>query len=149
GVSHFELMNSILRAPPRPLPAAVPTGLKTVVSRCLEKEPGRRYRRAGELRAALEAVDFSADSTRHDVAPTRSPQSSWLRPAVIALSLIVITAVGILAIRNYKSYYDTKSLNSMPSRILLGVLPPIDAGDPTQSAFDSGLVDTLNSRLGE
>ena len=37
----------------------------------------------------------------------------------------------------------------MPSRILLGVLPPIDTGDPTQAAFDAGLVDTLNSRLGE
>jgi serine/threonine protein kinase/tetratricopeptide (TPR) repeat protein len=148
GVTHFALMNSILRAAPRPLPAAVPTGLKTVVSRCLAKEPERRYRRAGEVRAALEAIDLSADSTDQDVAPTQAPHSSWLR-TLIALSLILITGVGILAIRNYKSYHDTKSFDSMPSRILLGVLPPIDTGDPTQSAFDSGLVETLNSRLGE
>ena len=148
GASLFQLINSILRAPPRPLPPAVPIGLKTVISRCLEKEPERRYRRAGEARAALEAVDLSTDSTDQGIAPAQAVQRSWLRSALITLSLIVIAAVGILAIRNYK-YHDTKSSDPMPSRILLGVLPPINSGDPTQSAFDSGLVDTLNSRLGE
>src|SRR5260370_36943475 len=48
GANLFLLCNSILREPPRPLPATVPAGLKTVVSRCLEKEPERRYRRSGE-----------------------------------------------------------------------------------------------------
>jgi serine/threonine protein kinase/tetratricopeptide (TPR) repeat protein len=146
GGNLFLLSNSILRDPPRPLPPTVPGGLKTVVSKCLEKEPERRYRRAGEARAALEAIDLSPDQ---GAAPTRTAESSWLRSALIAFSVIAIAAVGILAIRNYTSYHSTKSSDSMPSRILLGVLPPIDSGDRTQSAFDSGLVDTLNSRLGE
>jgi serine/threonine protein kinase/tetratricopeptide (TPR) repeat protein len=146
GVTLFLLCNSILRAPPRPLPAAVPVGLKTVVSRCLEKEPERRYRRSGEARAALEAIDPSIDQ---GVVPPQAAQSSWLRSALIALSLIVLAAAGILAIRNDKSYPDAKSSDSMPSGVLLGVLPPVKSSDPAQSAFDTGLVDTLNSRLGE
>jgi serine/threonine protein kinase/tetratricopeptide (TPR) repeat protein len=146
GGNLFLLSNSILRDPPRPLPPTVPAGLKTVVSKCLEKEPDRRYRRAGEARAALEAIDLS---TGQGAASTQTAQSFWLRSALIALSIIMIAAVGILAIRYHKFYPNTESSDSMPSRILLGVLPPIKSGDPTQSAFDSGLVDTLNSRLGE
>ena len=143
GSNLFLLSNAILRDPPAPLPPTVPAGLKTVVAKCLEKEPERRYRRAGETRAALEAINLSTD---RGGALTQAAWSSWLRSALIALSLIVIAAVGILAIRYYK---NTESSDSMPSRILLGVLPTINSGDPAQSAFDSGLVDTLNSRLGE
>jgi serine/threonine-protein kinase len=146
GTTIFLLCNSILRSAPLPLPPNVPAGLKTVVSRCLEKEPERRYRRAGEARAALEAVDPSTDQ---DVVPQQAARSSWLWPGLIALLLIVLAAVGILAIRNGKSNTDAKSSGPMPSRVLLGVLPPANSSDPTQSAFDTGLVDTLNSRLGE
>ena len=146
GANLFLLCNSILRDPPRPLPATVPVGLKTVVSRCLEKEPERRYRRSGEARAALEAIDPSADQ---GPVPGRAGRTSWLRPALIALAVIVLAALGILAIRKNKPYPGAISTDPMPSRVLLGVLPPVNSGDPAQSAFDNGLVDTLNSRLGE
>jgi serine/threonine protein kinase/tetratricopeptide (TPR) repeat protein len=146
GANLFLLCNAILRDPPRPLPPTVPAGLKTVVSRCLEKEPERRYRRAGEVRAALEAAGPSTDQV---VAPPPVARRFLLRPALAALSLIVLAAVGILAIRNYKSYHGSKSPDPIPSRVVLGVLPPVNSGDPAQSAFDAGLVDTLNSRLGE
>ena len=146
GANLFLLCNAILRDPPRPLPQTVPAGLKAVVSRCLEKEPERRYRRAGEVRAALEAVGLSTDQ---GVVPPPAAQRSRLWLALIALSLIVLAAVGILAVRKGKSYPDAKSSDLIPSRVLLGVLPPVNRGDPAQSAFDAGLVDTLNSRLGE
>src|ERR1700722_12198165 len=45
GESLFLLCNSILRDPPRPFSSQVPTGLATITSRCLEKEPARRYQR--------------------------------------------------------------------------------------------------------
>ncbi|HXJ07478.1 MAG TPA: protein kinase [Candidatus Acidoferrum sp.] len=146
GASHFLLCNSILRDPPRPLPPTVPAGLKTVVSRCLEKEPERRYRRAGEARAALEAAGLSTDQV---VLPSQAAHRFQSRSALIALAFIVLAAVGILAIRNNRPHLPAISLDPMPSRVLLGVLPPSDSGDPAQSAFDTGLVDTLNSRLGE
>ena len=58
-----------------PLPANVPAGLAAVIKRCLQKEPVRRYQRASELRAALEALEISGtvaaapplrDTARHD-----------------------------------------------------------------------------------
>src|SRR5580700_5737213 len=56
GQTGFELTSGILREPLPPLPPQLPPGLRTVMERCLEKEPGHRYQRASEVGAALEAV---------------------------------------------------------------------------------------------
>ena len=56
GQTAFELSGQILHATPPPLPEHVPHGLSAVVSRCLTKDPGRRYQDAAEVRAALEAL---------------------------------------------------------------------------------------------
>jgi serine/threonine protein kinase/tetratricopeptide (TPR) repeat protein len=144
GESLFLLCNSILRDPPRPFSSQVPTGLATITSRCLEKEPARRYQRAGEARAALEALTPSVEKS---VSPTRRSPSRRRRVILIVLMLMV-SAAGVLAIRGDK-FWRLISSGSVPSHVLLGVLPPISSGDVSQSAFDSGLADTVNSRLGE
>jgi len=51
-----ELASAILRDPPAPLPPHVPLGLRAVIARCLTKDPERRYQRASELKAALDAT---------------------------------------------------------------------------------------------
>src|ERR1700693_3095575 len=55
GQTAFELTSAILREPPPTLPPQLPPGLRSVIERCLEKEPGHRYQRASEVRAVLEA----------------------------------------------------------------------------------------------
>jgi len=51
-----ELFSSILRDAPGPLPDETPMALTSVIERCLEKDPRRRYQRASETGAALEAI---------------------------------------------------------------------------------------------
>ncbi len=51
-----ELVSVILRDPPTPLPPTLPVSFRRVVGRCLSKEPGQRYQRASEARAALETI---------------------------------------------------------------------------------------------
>ena len=60
GPTVFEVSSAILREDPPPLPAAVPYKLKSIVERCLEKEPQKRYQSAGEVHAALEALHLVA-----------------------------------------------------------------------------------------
>src|SRR5206468_2999404 len=60
GRTGFELSSAILRELPRTLGPPVPPGLWTVLQRCLAKEPMQRYQRAGEVQAALEAVQSAA-----------------------------------------------------------------------------------------
>ena len=56
GRNEYDLTAAILRAPAQPFPPHVPAILRAIILRCLAKEPAQRYQRAGEVRAALEAI---------------------------------------------------------------------------------------------
>ena len=49
-----ELVASILRDPPAPLPGPMPAPIAQLISRCLTKDPIQRPARAGEIALALE-----------------------------------------------------------------------------------------------
>lgn len=53
GTTAFDLSASILGEPPADFPIHVPATLRAIVLRCLAKQSTRRYRSAGEVRAAL------------------------------------------------------------------------------------------------
>src|SRR5258708_35562321 len=56
GRTGFEISSAIMREMANPLGPPVPPGLWAIIQRCLAKEPIQRYQRAGEVQAALEAV---------------------------------------------------------------------------------------------
>jgi serine/threonine protein kinase len=56
GRTSFETSSAIMREMPKPLGLPVPPGLWATIQRCLAKEPMQRYQRAGEVQAALEAI---------------------------------------------------------------------------------------------
>ena len=60
GRTGFEISSAIMRELPNPLGPPVPPGLWAIIQRCLTKEPIQRYQRAGEVQAALEAVQSAA-----------------------------------------------------------------------------------------
>ncbi len=62
GRTSFEISSAITHELPTALPARIPPGLWAVIQRCLAKEPTQRYQRAGEVQAALEAVQFASIS---------------------------------------------------------------------------------------
>lgn len=144
GENFYQLSNAICREASPLLPSRISPGLATVISRCLEKEPARRYQRAGEVRAALEALTPSSEI---EVLPTLPARSRAWRMTLAITALVSLTVVGVFIIRDRLS--KRNALGAVPSRVLLGVLPPISSGDASQAAFDSGLADTLNARLGE
>ena len=60
GRTAFELSSAILNEIPSPLGPPTPPGLWAIIQRCLAKDPAQRYQRAGEVQAALEAVQSGA-----------------------------------------------------------------------------------------
>ena len=70
GQTAFEVSAAILNEPPTALPGSVPQNVRMVIERCLAKSPGERYPHAGELRAALEAIQAGAET------PAR-PREPW------------------------------------------------------------------------
>jgi len=70
GATRRDTLRSLASADPIPPPAVGPAiaGFGAVVSRCLAKEPGRRYRDGAELLAALRRVE---QEYAHPAAPAR------------------------------------------------------------------------------
>jgi serine/threonine protein kinase len=56
GATTYELAAAVLGAEPLSLPRRVPGHLRRIVSRCLSKHPGHRYRCARDLATALDDV---------------------------------------------------------------------------------------------
>jgi serine/threonine-protein kinase len=56
GQTSFALTSAILTEPPPSLPSGIPAALAAIIERCLAKDSTQRYQQAGEVRAALEAV---------------------------------------------------------------------------------------------
>jgi eukaryotic-like serine/threonine-protein kinase len=117
GDTTGELLISIVQqvqVTPAQLNPDVPVGLATMIDRCLEKDPKRRYQHAGEIRAdlkrlqrnpteALEATAYGRqiEAPAHvpSTSPISQPQStrSILRQGwVAALATLLIAVAGML-----------------------------------------------------
>jgi serine/threonine protein kinase len=106
GSSGYELSAAILKDPPAQIPARVPAGLRAVIQRCLEKEPSRRFARAGEVRAALEALQSSLHAPAGDKSTrTRIPV---LRAFVIAVLVVVVAGAAWIAWRHTRPTPELK-----------------------------------------
>jgi serine/threonine-protein kinase len=145
GENLYRLSTSILRDAPPALPPHIPPGLVAVIHRCLEKEPARRYQSAGEVRAALEAL---SPSVQTDASKNRTTISRTFRLSLAAGGLALLSLLGFLALRS-GFFRNQGGTSPPPSSVLLGVLLLPGNGDAAQSAFENGLADTLNSRLGD
>jgi serine/threonine-protein kinase len=150
GENLYRLCTAIIQEPMPALPESVPAGLAAVIKRCLQKEPARRYQRASELRAALEALEISGPA----VAPSpvaekiEPPRKSalWIPLGVVAL-LLAGAGIGVLLRNGGAAKNASKSGVIVPARMQLAVLPPSDASGTEDGAFNDGLVETLTSRL--
>ena len=78
------------------LPRGVPANVRTVLRRCLEKDPKERLRDVGDVRLALKGAFETAVSapTTQGVPPRLRV---WQRPAPAAALTLVIAAIGSLA----------------------------------------------------
>jgi TolB-like protein/Tfp pilus assembly protein PilF len=138
GQTAFELSSAILQQPPEPLPDTMPTGLRAVIGRCLEKTPERRYQRAGEVHAALEAIQTGAAPV-HAVR-RRQPEWHW------RLVLAAVAAAAALGV----GWWALQRPAATPSPIGSLVVLPLDnlSGDPEQEYFVAGMHDAIIGELG-
>src|SRR5216684_905100 len=149
GENLYRLCTAIIQEPAPPLPEHVPAGLAAVIRRCLEKEPARRYQRASEVRAALEALEPTG-ALAGAAARAETPGRSVLWGAV-ALVVVLLAGVGIdMAWRNSKrAKAPASGAIAVPERVQLAILATSGEAGTAEAAFDDGLVETLTSRLTE
>ena len=152
GQTAFELTSEILREPLPPVPPQLPPGLRTVIERCLEKEPGHRYQRASEVRAALEAVQTQPSSSSLFPAPvpvlpkSSTKRSVWIPGVIIAFTVLAaaLFAANVGALRDKMFHRAPAAIHS------LAVLPLENlSGDPQQQYFADGMTEELTTALSQ
>ncbi|MBZ5500157.1 MAG: protein kinase [Acidobacteriia bacterium] len=148
GEGGFELTAAILSQAPRPLPSQVPAELGAVIGRCLEKDPGKRYQKASELREALIAVQAGTVSPwvgwRYRLARSR-----WPVIAAVVLALVILAGILVgLDVGGLRSRMAGRM--GIPARaVRLAVLPFANlTGDPEQEHVSDGLTQEMIAQLG-
>ncbi|MBZ5500126.1 MAG: protein kinase [Acidobacteriia bacterium] len=139
GQSSFELTSAILNREPWPLPSEVSAELGAVIERCLQKDPGKRYQHAGEVRAALEKI-------RSGTSDAWAPWRYWLRRhRWLALAAGIVAVVAVLAALDVGGVRNRLvGVFAGPKYRSLAILPLENrTGDPAQENFVDGMTDTL------
>jgi Tol biopolymer transport system component len=101
GASSVETLHAILRDEPPDLGPAntdVPPALDRIVRRCLEKDPGERFRSAHDLAFALDTVSGLSGPGPQPTTPTavaRGPAWPWLAAGALAVLATGAVAFGL------------------------------------------------------
>ena len=146
----FDTVSSILRAPLPPLPDGAPPGLALVVERCLDWDPARRYSRASDALAALQALQQAGGARRRIVlglALRKWTSGRVLRRAAGAVAA-AMAAVATLA----AGLWWALPTGALPVRAMdsVAVLPIENApGGDLEPYFVDGLTEALITELGQ
>lgn len=133
GRTAFEVSSAILGSDPANLPPHLSQGFQRVVSRCLLKEPPRRYQNVGELEAAFGSLNLS----------TQPHRSLTRQIGLILVALLVLMAFSVVLLKRHFA-----SDQQLPTEKQLAILPQDTASDtPEVAAFGEGLNETLTTRL--
>jgi serine/threonine protein kinase/tetratricopeptide (TPR) repeat protein len=154
GRTSYELTSAILHDSPPPMSAKIGPGLRAVIDRCLAKEPGQRYQRASEVRAALEMLQtgsavFSTATAVTAPVPaltqTQSHRTSRIGGGIIGALLIVgLIVAGWMIAKKRWGFAAAPSIHS------LAVLPLENlSGDPSQEYFADGMTEELTNKLAQ
>lgn len=141
GQTGFALSTAIMSRTPPALPGKVPVEVRAVIERCLAKDPGQRYQRAGEVRAALEAIQTGS------AAPWTALQYHFARRRWKVLAVTGIVLLAAMAALNLERL-RTRFSGGAPRIESLAVLPLKDlTGDHEQKYFVQGMHEALITEL--
>jgi serine/threonine protein kinase/cytochrome c-type biogenesis protein CcmH/NrfG len=146
GASAHEVIQKHLTEPPRDpreLNPGISAGLSQVVLKCLEKDPGKRFRTASEIREALDCLPTPAPRSETGITEDIGPLPPWRRGATRA---VISTLLVLLGYGAYRLFFAGSEV--MPATSTIAVLQASDSSpSPRASGFALELQDALSTKL--
>jgi hypothetical protein len=105
GSSPIQILTAILTKEPAPLRArdgTVSPEVQRIVSRCLRKDPRRRFQSMADVRASLEDAvsepSAGVEAARNEAGPSSARSARWQRAALAAVTAALVLTGGALAL---------------------------------------------------
>jgi len=137
GDSTISTLSAIIEKDPPPLSADIPPLLERIVTRCLGKDPSRRFQHMDDVKVELEELKREAESGRLQVVPAVGRRVSPIRLAVVAVAVIAIIAAGWFWQSRQRSPAPEAMLTPVPLTSYPGYeLTPSFSPDGTQVVFE-------------
>ena len=152
GENMQAVLQAIMKREPEPLQRLrpdSPPALQDIISRCLAKNPARRYQQVCEFLADLSCL-LSSYEEKTDRIPAAAGHAAgkfrkyfYKTAAALAVIALLVSLPSLLRIVKLRLQHS-----AVPSQKYLAVLPLlVIGGDRTSQAFSDGLMETLTSKL--
>ncbi|HKD17056.1 MAG TPA: protein kinase [Thermoanaerobaculia bacterium] len=142
-----DVVGAILHVEPdwTALPARTPERVRELLRLCLEKDPGRRLRDAGDARLEIEAVRASlSGSGAGAMAPAR-PSRPWATAATAAALAVLLALAALVVVRSQRPRGDRPPTLGVRQ---LAVLPFRNLTTKAEGdLWGVALADTVSARL--
>jgi serine/threonine protein kinase/Tol biopolymer transport system component len=92
GDTKLSILSAILKDEPEPastLRKEIPQELERIITRCLRKNPERRFQHMDDLKVALEEVKEESDSGAAAMKAATTPRRRWVWAALLPVLLVV------------------------------------------------------------
>jgi serine/threonine protein kinase len=151
GATSADAISAILKDEPAPLAEVqprLPSSVSTVVHRCLEKDPDRRFQSTRDLAFALEMLAAPENSSGRAPDGRKSPVTLWNRPvlAMWMMAPIALVALGWLLGRT-TSQEAAPLPNAQPVIVLMDSTLPGRVYDPRTLAEGGTNADDITDAL--
>lgn len=146
GKTTFELSSAILSDAPAKIPNTVPEGFRSLLLRCLEKDPSRRYQNASEIVQALESTNrgVSVHGRADDGRKWRIASAGFV---LSALCIVALMGAIPSARQQLGGWLFAPAAPHEEKQLAVLRLSASENDDKEMSAFGNGLTETLAARL--